>query len=285
MTTSPQSVQPDFCVDCPLKYQKLCQAVLGLAERSRQKNSPRLRSIQSEVRLHEENERPDFAGILRKGYLRMERILQDGRRSVLGFLAPGDMIGDALGLVHGPALISASDAEYCFFDPASLRRALKEDAWLYAQLLEEVMKQHTRQLDMVWRRGALGSRERIIAFMVMAAEFMPTEPLPDGSVILSMQVTRKDWADFSNTAVETICRTLAQLAEKGEVEAVGPARYRIRDLRALAALAGLDLQSDLSSTFIGELSDIRAPAKGESQKTLNAKQPIARTNLASFAAE
>jgi len=238
------------CGSCPLKSRRLCRAIHDRSTRSGGEYIPRLRAIKAETRLQEEDEQPRFAGILRKGYLRTERILQDGRRSVLSFLAPGDLIGDVLGLDRGPAFVAATNAEFCAFDPAALRRAMQEDARLNAYFLSEAMKQHNRQLEMVWRRGALNSLERIAAFMVMAVEFMPTEPLPDGSVILNLKISRKDWADFSNTTVETICRTLASLTEKGIVETVAPSRYLIRDLGTLAQLAGLDSLSDRSAMFV-----------------------------------
>lgn len=245
-----------LCNDCPLKSRQLCRKMLGISGQSDSRSMSRLRTIEAETRLQEENERPQFAGILRRGYLRTERIFRDGRRSVLSFHAPGDLIGDALGSVRGPALVAATDAEYCAFDPATLRRALLADAPLNAQFLLEAMKQHTRQLEMVWRRGALVSRERIVAFLVMAAEFMPTEPLPDGSFILHIKVSRKDWADFSNTTVETICRTLAYLAEKDMVSTVAPSRYRIRDLSVLTQLAGLDSLSDRNSMVADGLPQV-----------------------------
>lgn len=236
-----------ICGSCPLKSRRLCRAVLEHFNNSGQRFTPRIRAIEAETRLQEEDERPQFSGILRKGYLRTERILQDGRRSVLSFLAPGDLIGDAVGSVRGPALVTASNVEICAFDPVALRRTLQNASRLHTHFLSEAMKQHSRQLEMVWRRGALNSRERIVAFLVLAAEFMPIDPQPDGSVILNMKVSRKDWADFSNTTVETICRTLAYLTEKDMVETVAPSHYRIRDLGILAQLAGLDSLYDRSA--------------------------------------
>lgn len=239
--------QSTLCNDCPLKSRQLCRSMLGISERFGPRSVPRLRTIEVETRLQEEDERPQFAGILRRGYLRTERILGDGRRSVLSIQAPGDLIGDVFGSVRGPALVAATDVEYCAFDPAILHRALQVDASLKAKFFAEAIRQNIRQLEMVWRRGALNSRERIIAFMVMAAEFMPVEPLPDGSVIVTIKVSRKDWADFSNTTVETICRTLAYLAENDMVSTVANSRYRVRDLGILAQLAGLDSLSDRNS--------------------------------------
>ncbi|WP_157973698.1 Crp/Fnr family transcriptional regulator [Tropicimonas sp. IMCC34043] len=262
--SKPQSA---LCDDCPLNSRQLCRFPLGLSDQFAAQLVPRLRTIAAETRLQEENERPRFAGILRRGYLRTERILSDGRRSVLNIQAPGDLIGCVFGSVRGPALVAATDVEYCAFDPATLRRTLQVDTSLKAKFLAEAIRQNTRQLEMVWRRGALNSRERIVAFLVMAAEFMPTEPQPDGSVIVTITLSRKDWADFSNTTVETICRILGYLAETDMVSRVAPSRYRIRDLGVLTQLAGLDSLRDRNAMVAEGLP--QRPGVGQSPSPLD----------------
>ena len=227
-----------ICDGCPLASRRLCRALRDLPVGHRCR--PRLRRVRAETTLQAQTGHAPFAAILRRGYVRSEQFLTDGRRSVLGLFAPGDLIGAVAGSDRGLALVAASDAEICALDPMALRRALQQNARLSAHVLAEAIRLHTRQLEMIWRRGALNSRERIAAFLVMAMEFMPTEPLPDGSVILSVKVSRKDWADFANTTVETICRTLADLAARNLLEPVAPGRYRIRDPGLLAQFAGLE---------------------------------------------
>lgn len=232
------------CHTCPHKFRYLCRSVFAETNNPGQRIPRRIRSIPAETRLQEENESPRFVGILRKGYMRAERVLHNGNRTILNFLAPGDLVGNFLGMEREPALVAATDVEICAFDVAALRRATAGDARLTADLLAEGVAQHTRQLEMIWRRGALSSRERIIAFIIMATEFMPVEPLPDGGAVVTISVSRKDWADFANSTVETICRTLAYLSNRGMVEQVQTGRYRIHDLSALARLAGLDARRD-----------------------------------------
>jgi CRP-like cAMP-binding protein len=107
-------------------------------------------------------------------------------------------------------------------------------------LQENLDDQYRRFLNLLWWNGALSSRERIIAFLVNAAEIMPTEPQPDGSIVLSMQTDRSDWADLTNTTVETICRTVRYLEEKRLITSLSPYRFQIHNLDALARLAGVD---------------------------------------------
>ena len=238
------------CDGCPLNSRDLCKTLQSFNNGADAKKICRTRKIKAEIRLNEESEHPNFVGVLREGYLRTERILQDGRRSVLSFLVPGDVIGIMAGDLRAPALVAATEASICMFDSRALRRAMKADMRVNSRLLVELSRQHTRQLEMLWRRGALNSRERVVAFIVLATEFMPTEPLPNGELIVSIMVNRKDWADFTNTTVETVSRTLTSLAAEGLVETVARGRYRIRDLVALAEMAGLDLHEDRSAMLM-----------------------------------
>ena len=232
------------CHTCPHKFRHLCRVVFAEENNLGLRIQRRIRAFPAETRLQEEDEPPRFTGILRKGYMRAERVLQSGNRTILNFLAPGDLVGNVLGMEREPALVAATDVEICAFDAAALRRASAADARLTTDLLAEGVAQHTRQLEMIWRRGALSSRERIIAFMVMATEFMPVEHLPDGGAVVTIRISRKDWADFANSTVETICRTLGHLSDRGMVEQVQSGRYLVRDLAALARLAGLDSLRD-----------------------------------------
>lgn len=259
MTVSSEPSATAACRACPLKNRRLCRDVQAFVDAEGWRGARRMRVVSAETCLQDENERPKVVGILRSGYLRTERILPDGRRSVLSLFAPGDLIGDLSGMARGPALVAATDAEICALDPLAIRRAMQQGTRLYTRFVAEVARQHARQLEFVWRRGALDSRERVLAFIVLATEFMPVERLADGSVILSIPLSRKDWADFANTTVETISRTLTALARRKMVKTVAPGRYHIRSVAALAKLAGLDCGEDCGAMALVEAEPRRQP--------------------------
>jgi hypothetical protein len=72
---------------------------------------------------------------------------------------------------------------------------------------------------------------------------------------VAIPISRRDWADLTNTTVETICRTLGYLADKDMLRAEAGGRYRIRDLAVLCRLAGMDPDLDC-----GRLAAAHAPA-------------------------
>lgn len=233
----------ETCTRCPMKSRAICQAIRAGAAAAGC-HGPRIRKLAQDWILQDEGEAPKLTGILRRGYLRTERILEDGRRCIVGLAVPADPVGAWLEGSGSCTISAATDIEICSFDPQQLRRQMARDPALRMEILRAAAEQHARQLELVWRRGALNSRERIIAFLVMAAELMESEPLPDGGLVISIPISRRDWADITNTTVETICRTLGQLAAQGLVETVAAGRYRIHDPDALSREAGIDPELD-----------------------------------------
>ena len=233
-----------LCAGCNPRNRALCQAVAAAAGG---RSGIRQRKLAAGWVLQDQGEAPKLTGILRRGYLRAERILEDGRRCIVGLALPADPIGAWLAQDGQCSISAATDVEICSFDPAILRRLFEQEPALRLTILRAAAEQYARQLEFVWRRGALNSRERIIAFLVMAAEIMPSETRPDGGRLVSVPITRRDWADMTNTTVETICRTLGQLAEDGLIESRAQGRYLIKDLAGLADAAGIDPESDVMS--------------------------------------
>lgn len=263
MTLLQTPIAAQHCAQCPLASRAICRAVSAAAAATGGRQGPRLRRFPADWVLREDGETPKLTGILRRGYLRTERILEDGRRSIVDLAVPSDLVGIRMDDAYSGTVAAATDVEICTFDPQLLRSLKARDPKLRLDILRATARRHARQLDLVWRRGALNSRERIIAFLTMAAEIMPSEPLPDGSLVLSMPISRRDWADLTNTTVETICRTLGQLVAQGHLQSLAPARYRIKDLAALSELAGLDPQLDGMAKGAPR-SDMAASAGGRS---------------------
>ncbi len=232
------TTMPDRCRHCTLRSAVLCRAI-GEAGLAGAKPAAPRRFDQNETIAPAGEPSPVF-GVLRKGYLRREIVQSNGRRILLGVLSPGDVVGSRDREALPFTLDAATDVEICTFDRPTTALAMGECGKFRRFLALEARRQHTALLEMIWRRGALTSRERILAFLVNATEIMPCERQPDGSLILTIDLPRRDWADLTDTAVETISRTMTGLAETGMVTGLARNRYRIADLDRLAFLAGVD---------------------------------------------
>ena len=229
---------PAKCQRCDLRGAVLCRALCKTGVPGVKPATPR-RFQQNEVIAQAGDASPVF-GVLRRGYLRREIVQSNGRRILLGIVCPGDVVGSRDREALPFTLDAATEAEICVFDRPTVAIAVETNSTFRQHLAGEARRQHDALLEMIWRRGALTSRERILAFLVHAAEIMPCRKQPDGSLMLEIDLPRRDWADLTDTAVETISRTMTGLAATGLVTGVARNRYRIADLNQLAYLAGID---------------------------------------------
>ncbi len=254
---------PHACQGCRLRGAALCHAMMAAG--TARHRGPVSRTLARGRPFFEQGARPGLVGVIRTGYARKSMIRPSGQRVLLGLALPGDIIGRPPGHVTTFDLEAATDVEVCLHDSAGLGSAFQADGAVLELMLRETDEIHQRALGNLWRYGTLNSRERIVAFMVSATAFMPTEPLPDGSLLLTMAIDRRDWADLTNTAVETISRTLRYLEEKDLVKCLTPYRFRIRDLDCLALLAGVDVPGHAERTG----RSVHPPVSGNRMTAVN----------------
>lgn len=239
------SALPEVCRGCQLCATQLC-GMLRSTEPSHGFPA-RVRYYERDSMVFEEGQKPALLGVLKSGFLRKERLLADGRRTILGLARPGEIIGNVLDQPLSYSVEAATDVEVCSFDDDAASQLMTGNESFRNELLLQTAILRDLQLDMIWLRGALTSRERIMAFLVTMAGFLPASAMPDGSVIVTIELSRRDWADMSNTTPETISRTMTDLSRAGLVASAAPHRYRITDLNRLARMAGMDAAPDVTA--------------------------------------
>ncbi len=252
--TSEAAPCESVCARCWLGVRGACR--LGVL--------PHLRILRlpPDTTLFYEGDRPCRFGVLRSGYMRLMRFGPDGQRRGLGVARPGDLIGGLPGRRIDHMLETVTEVVLCMTDSRGLEAGLQDDPGLRRQLIRDAAAQLARVQELIWLRGRLGSRERVIAFLLLSTRFMPVDHLPDGSCVITMRLPRRDWADISDTTPETISRTVRALNESGDLESLGRDRYRIRNFAKMCEMARLDPQE----VALGA-SPRRAPARPRTQVT------------------
>lgn len=236
----------EACRGCKLRGAELCRIIQN--EPAFGNRLPILRRFSRGSQIFEQGCKSGLLGVVRRGYARKSVIKVSGKRTLLGLGAPGDFVGGLPEQGHDYDFEAATDVEICSYDSATIKGQLETNQSFRRLMLQEIEHQHHRLLGLLWRNGSLTSRERICGFLIQSAEFMPTERLSDGSLVLSMEIDRSDWADLTNTTVETISRTMRYLEEKKMVTRLTPYQFRIHDLDALATLSGVEPPAG----FVGE---------------------------------
>jgi CRP/FNR family nitrogen fixation transcriptional regulator len=179
--------------------------------------------------IYGEGEEADLIYRVEAGVVRTSRFMVDGRRPVGDFYYPGELFGVETGDDHA---MTAEALGACVVLVAS-RKALRaaggaeEVAVLILEAAGRELENTRRHLNLLVRKTAC---ERVASFLLdLAAR--------TGGDRTELAMGRQDMADYLGLTIETVSRMVTQLQATLVVEFEGCRRFRIRDRKALEALA------------------------------------------------
>lgn len=178
--------------------------------------------------------------LIRSGILRLQRHAFDGRRQILSLSLPGEIMGYDRQWREGLSVETATRCSLCRIDRRVFDARLEVDRRLRRDFYHQQHDQIERLRWLTWSIGALRPEERLCAFLALSTRFMPCQPLPDGSCVLTLVLARLDIADLLATTVESISRITHGLDEAGVIDIRDPTHFRIRDLKALTGLGRIE---------------------------------------------
>jgi CRP/FNR family transcriptional regulator len=142
------------------------------------------------------------------GVLRLTRLLTDGRRQVIAFGYPGDIVGFPSGGKHHTDCDALTDTRLQPFRRSVLESA-DSDPCLHGALLQAALREISEMQDHFMMLGRKSASEKLASFLCVLAERFGEDPCTDCRVILPM--SRSDIADFLGLTTETVSRTFTQL--------------------------------------------------------------------------
>jgi CRP/FNR family nitrogen fixation transcriptional regulator len=148
------------------------------------------------------------------GAVRLLRITGDGRRQIIGFRLPGDVLGlDCEGVCTMTAeAVGSVTAVRC--SRARIDRSIAERPQLredLSRLLWQEVKDLQRHLVVL---GCQTAMERVASFLARLAQRAGAR---DGAAV-DLHVSRKDIADYLGLTLETVSRTLSELRRRGVID-------------------------------------------------------------------
>ena len=164
------------------------------------------------------------------------KMLQDGRRQVIDFAFPGDLIG--LGAV-GEHLTNAQAISRTRLRPIpvkALHRAVGEDSRLGLKLLEILSYDLQASQELIVTLGQRSAEERFASFLQALSRRNQRNGENPCEFVLPM--TRTDIADFLGLTTETVSRLVTKFRNAGVIEISQCVLVKILDHLKLAGLAG-----------------------------------------------
>lgn len=181
--------------------------------------------------IYAEGDEAEYLYKVVSGTVRICKMLNDGRRQIEAFHFAGDIFGIERGAEHRFTAEAVDRLVVQAFRARNLEDLLRDNPGLGSQLMTSVLASLDRARDHMVLLGRKSAREKIASFLLGLAE-----RLSCGSrVELPMQ--RLDIADHLGLTIESVSRTLTQMARDGLIGLQACGRtVTLLDREGLAAL-------------------------------------------------
>lgn len=166
------------------------------------------------------------------GTVRTGKLLSDGRRQIDAFQLPGDIFGLEGGALHRSTAEAVEETEVLSYRRSRLGSLMHDDPEFGDRLMNAMISSLDRAHDHMVLLGRKTAQERIAAFLLdMAARLAKGDRF-------DLPMPRMDIADHLGLTIETVSRTLTQIARGGLIDLSSAGRSVL--LRNKEALRRLD---------------------------------------------
>jgi CRP-like cAMP-binding protein len=176
-----------------------------------------------------EGENAEYVYKVISGSARTYQVLSDGRRQISAFYLPGDVFGFESADEHSCSAEAITDSVILVVRRSTLLRSSDQDRDIARQLWAVTARElkQTQAHVMLLIKSA---QERLAAFLLEMSDRLAEE----GAVELPM--SRQDIADYLGLTIETVSRTLTQMAEASTIELVASRRIVLCNRSALSRM-------------------------------------------------
>ena len=195
----------------------------------------RLHFHRNEIIFNQDDAAEHFYRIL-SGTVRLCRYMPDGRRYIVDFNLPGDVIGLTESPDHPVSAEAVTDVIVVAYPRICFDRLARECPELRAQHLCHLSANLLSAQQHLFVLGCQKAKERIASFLLRLADRMD---LSHGDR-LELPMGRQDIADHLGLTIETISRSITQLRSEGAILVPNTHQLVLRDMTILRALAAED---------------------------------------------
>ena len=168
--------------------------------------------------------------LIESGVVRLTRVLEDGRRQVIAFGYPGDIIGFPAQGRHHTDCDALVDTR---LTPVS-RKALDDsthDPDLHRVLVAAALREISAMQDHFMMLGRKSAAEKVASFLnVLLERIADPDTMPP---VIELPMTRSDIADFVGLTTETVSRCFTALRKAGIIRLDGINKVEVLEQAAL----------------------------------------------------
>lgn len=162
-----------------------------------------------------EGDEVEWLYLIKSGVIRLTRMLENGRRQVISFGYPGDIIGFPADGLHHTDCESLTIARLQPIRRAHLESG-RDDPTMHRALLQSALHEICSMQDHFMMLGRKSATERLTSFLYVLSERVGKKL--DSGYEIHLPMSRADIADFLGLATETVSRTFTQLRMSKVIE-------------------------------------------------------------------
>lgn len=176
----------------------------------------------------------DYLYLLVSGAARCCALRTDGRRQIVDLILPGDLFGLTHPGIAELVIEAVSDGTTVTRCPRlRVERMADADPQLAREVREAALDALARLQAQLLVLGRVTATEKVSAFLLELARRTPL----DAKSNLTLPMSRYDIADYLAISVETVCRSLTDLKQRGVITFSGCRRIRLVDHAALEGVS------------------------------------------------
>lgn len=221
------------CVRCSLRRSNFCGA-LNLVNAS-------LKQVHQSIRarhiIYREGQETDGFDIICKGWAACSVRLADGRRQILSFLIPGDLVS-ATALFTSRQRFSVqplTDVSYCMFSRSQLQKELMEKPRVFQELVKIGIAEKEQADQVIVSLGRRSAAARIARLVILLMERLSARGLVHDQSF-EFPLRQQHIADAMGLTTVHVSRVINMLRKEGLVD-IAQRRLRILSLKELQRLA------------------------------------------------
>ena len=229
---------PPSCADCPAFHNRLCDSLSHIALTGEPPaNEPHDHSAPARRAIWREGETLDRVPIICQGWAATAVTLSDGRRQILSFLLPGEMVSAVL--IHQPVsncLVEAiTDVRFRLFPREAIKAALLRQPDLFAAVTKMWTDEAARADRLAIDLGRRGAAERIASLILNLADRLHSRGMMQGET-MDFPLRQHHIADAAGLTVVHVGNVLAEFRRAGLID-INERSLTLLDAAALRRIA------------------------------------------------
>lgn len=186
-----------------------------------------------------EGDDADFVYKVIEGVVRTSKVFIDGRRQVMAFGYPGDIVGLSHdGLYHNDC-DAINEVKVRIYRKNTFNMSFDDEPEFCGQMLKHAATEMNDMQEHFMMLGRKNALEKVASFLVVLLDRVGEKH--DCTTCFDLPMSRSDIADFLGLTIETVSRSLTILRKQGVIDLPNPHRVCVCKSSVLRDLGENDL--------------------------------------------